>query len=246
MFSGRPGHTEIQAAGADESSCQRPPKQLGRERHQMTDHARNTEKRLSPEHYIFDGVLGANELLWIYHELLSTSSWTLSRSSKGDKGSSLPFFSFPGLHIETDGHIHIAFLSGYFRSIVFRIRALATKNNGLVLPPNIQRIHLGAKSSLSKTEFHVDTTDESAWTILGFLNPVWNAKDGGEFFLENHKVEYKAGRFVVFPSCTLHDGGYVRNEKLNYWRVAVNIILDNGEQPPDEVDADSTAKASLI
>jgi len=56
---------------------------------------------------------------------------------------------------------------------------------------------------------------------------VWNAKDGGEFFLEDHKIEYKSGRFVVFPSNTLHDGGYVKNEKLNYWRVAVNIILDN-------------------
>jgi hypothetical protein len=42
-------------------------------------------------------------------------------------------------------------------------------------------------------------------------------------------VEYKAGRFVVFPSRTRHDGGYVKNEKLNYWRVAVNIILDSGE-----------------
>jgi len=198
----------------------------------MTDQARSTEKHLSPEHYIFDGVIGADELLWIYHELLSTSGWTLSRSSKGGKGISLPFFSFPGLHIETAGDIHMDFLSGYFRSIVFRIRALAKENNSLILPPNIQRIHVGAKSSLSKTEFHRDSEDDAAWTILGFLNPVWNAKDGGEFFLEDHKVEYKTGRFVLFPSRTLHDGGYVKNEKLNYWRVAVNIILDNGEHAP--------------
>jgi hypothetical protein len=197
----------------------------------MTDQARSTEKHLSPEHYIFDDVIGADELLWIYHELLSTSRWTLTRSSRAGKGFGVPFFSFPGLHIETAGNIHIDFLSGYFRSIVFRIRALATKNNNLILPPNIQRIHVGAKSSLSKTEFHIDSEDETAWTILGFLNPVWNARDGGEFFLENHKVEYKAGRFVVFTSRTLHDGGYVKNEKLNYWRVAVNIILDNGEPP---------------
>jgi hypothetical protein len=195
----------------------------------MTDSVRNTEKQLSPEHYIFDGVIGTDELLWIYHELLSTSSWTLTRTSKGGKDVCLPFVSFPGLNIETDGRIHIDFLSGYFRSIVFSIKALAKKNNGLILPPNIKRIHVGAKSSLSKTEFHTDSKDENAWTILGFLNPVWNTKDGGEFFLEDHKVEYKAGRFVVFPSCTLHDGGYVRNEKLNYWRVAANIILDNGE-----------------
>ena len=195
----------------------------------MTDQARSTEKHLSPEHYIFDGVIGADELLWIYHELLSTSGWTLTRTSKDAKAFGVPFFSFPGLNIETAGDIHVDFLSGYFRSIVFRIRALAKKKNSVILPPNIQRIHVGAKSSFSKTEFHVDSKDENVWTILGFLNPVWNARDGGEFFLKDHKVEYKAGKFVVFPSNTLHDGGYVKNEKLNYWRVAVNIILDNGE-----------------
>jgi hypothetical protein len=200
----------------------------------MTDEARSTEKRLSPEHYAFDGVMGADELLWVYHELLSTSGWTLTRSSKGGKGVGVPFFSFPGLHIETAGQIHMDFLSGYFRSIVFRIRALAKEKNSLILPPNIQRIHVAAKSSLSKTEFHVDSEDDNAWTILGFLNPVWNAKDGGEFFLEDHKVEYKAGRFVLFPSRTLHDGGYVKNEKLNYWRVVVNIILGNGDALSDK------------
>src|SRR4051812_8581857 len=107
----------------------------------MTDHARSPEKQLAPEHYLFDGVIGADELLWIYHELLSASSWTLTRSSKRGKGSAVPFFSFPGLHIETAGDVHIDFLSGYFRSIVFRIRELAKKNNGLVLPSNIRRIH---------------------------------------------------------------------------------------------------------
>src|SRR5262245_60305620 len=195
----------------------------------MTDEARNIQKHLSPEHYIFDGVLGADELLWIYHELLSTSSWTLTRTSSTDKTAILPFMSFPGLNIETRGDIHLGFLSGYFRSVVFRIRALTIQKNGAILPPTIQRIHVGAKSSFSKTEFHVDSNEKSAWTILGFLNPIWNARDGGEFYLEDHKVEYKSGRFVVFPSSTLHDGGYVRNEKLNYWRVVVNIILDHGE-----------------
>ena len=195
----------------------------------MTDEAKSTQKHLSPKHYVFDDVLEADELLWIYHELLSTNSWTLTRTSTGAKTVCLPFMSFPGLNIETRGDIHVHFLSGYFRSLLFRIRALARRTHGVVFPPNVQRIHVGAKSSFSKTEFHVDSDDKSAWTILGFLNPVWNARDGGEFFLEDHKVEYKTGRFVVFRSRTLHDGGYVKNEKLNYWRVAINIILDNGE-----------------
>jgi hypothetical protein len=198
----------------------------------MTDQARSADKDVCPEHYIFDDVIGADELLWIYHELLSTSSWTLTRSSTGAKSSALPFISFPGLNIETRGDVHLHFLSGYFRGVIFKIRALAKKNHGLALPPNIQRIHVGAKSSFSKTEFHVDSNEENAWTILGFLNPVWNARDGGEFFLGDHKVEYKASRFIVFPSNTLHDGGYVKNEKLSYWRVAVNIILDNEEPGP--------------
>jgi hypothetical protein len=192
----------------------------------MIDEPTNT--KLSPEHYIYDGVLGADELLWIYSELLSTSSWTLTRTSTAVKAAVLPFMSFPGLEIETNGEIHIHFLSGYFRSVVFRVRALASKN-GVTLPPNIRRIHVGAKSSFSKTEFHVDSDDKNAWTILGFLNPVWNAKDGGEFFIEHQKIEYKSGRFVVFPSSISHDGGYVKNEKLNYWRIAANIILDQGE-----------------
>lgn len=207
----------------------------------MTD-STSPENHLAPEHYIFDGVLGTDELLWIYHELLATSSWTLTRTSKGAKVVGLPFISFPGLNIETRGAIHVEFLSGYFRSVVFRIRELANKTNKLVLPPNIQRIHVGAKSSLSKTDFHVDSNEEGDWTILGFLNPIWNARDGGEFFLEKYKVEYKAGRFVVFPSNILHDGGYVRNETLNYWRVAVNIILDNGAMENTPVDREQQVR----
>ena len=195
----------------------------------MTEEARATEKRPSPEHYIFDGVIGVDELLWIYHELLSTSSWALTRSSKGAKVAVLPFMSFPGLNIETRGKIYNEFLSGYFRGIIFRIREVAKKETNLILPESIQRIHAGAKSSFSKTEFHVDSDEENVWTILGFLNPIWNARDGGEFFLEDYKLEYKAGRFIVFRSNTLHNGGYVKNERLNYWRIAVNIILDNEE-----------------
>src|SRR5579863_6803349 len=159
----------------------------------MTDEARNIDKRFSPEHYVFDDVIGADELLWIYHELLSTSAWTLTRSSTDTKAVAVPFISFPGLDIETRGDIHVDFLSGYFRSVVFRIITLANKHNGVVLPSNIRRIHVGAKSSFSKTEFHVDSDEPNVWTILGFLNPVWNAKDGGEFFLKTKKKKKKVG-----------------------------------------------------
>lgn len=185
-----------------------------------------------PEHYIFDDLLGPEELLWIYHELLSRPAWTLSRTSGGAQGALRPFMSFPGLEIETRGKVHSEFLSGYFRSVVFRVRDLARQRHNIKLPAHVRRIHAGAKSSFSKTSFHADMADDRAWTILGFLNPVWNASDGGDFFLKEHRIDYRSGRFVLFRSNTSHDGGYVTNETLNYWRVAVNIILT--DRPADE------------
>jgi hypothetical protein len=129
------------------------------------------------------------------------------------------------LHRFSASHPGLWRLAGYFRSVLFRVKHALKRDFNAQIPPEVLRIHIGAKSSFSKTEFHIDSGDKSYWTILGFLNPVWNAKDGGEFYLADEKIEYKAGRFVVFPSSVKHDGGYVVNETLSYWRIAVNIIL---------------------
>ena len=174
--------------------------------------------------YILDNVIGGEELLWIYNKLIKTPSWTLSRSSSS-KGNALAFKGFPGLNVETKNNIENEFLAGYFRSIIFRVKNILKKEYSFNLPSEIERIHVGAKSSFSKTNIHIDSELDTDWTILGFLNPVWNAEDGGEFYLNNEKITYKSGRFVIFPSSVKHDGGYVINEKLSYWRIAVNIIL---------------------
>lgn len=181
--------------------------------------------RAGLDYFVIDDVVSSDELLWIYHEIIATPGWSLTRSSTGPAMPLMPFMSFPGLDIESNGVIEHKFLAGYFRSIVFRVRSHVRLAYALELPPEIQRIHVGAKSSLSKTEQHTDSGNPDWWTILCFMNPVWNTKDGGEFKLEDDIIEYRAGRSVVFPSCKQHDGGFVRNETLNYWRVAVNIIL---------------------
>jgi len=183
------------------------------------------EQPAVPEHYLFDGVLQAEELLWIYHKLLAVPSWSLARYSYNSQPALRPFMSFPGLEVETEGKPKDEFLSGYFNGLVYRIRALAMSRHGLKLPPRILRIHLGAKASTSKTEFHVDLEDENAWTILGFLNPEWNSADGGEFYLKDHRIEYRSGRFILFRSNTPHNGGFVTNPALTYWRIAVNVLL---------------------
>lgn len=183
--------------------------------------------------YILDGVISGEELLWIYHRLLETPLWSLSRTSIPSTGPGrniIPFMGFPGLNIESRGEVCDEFLSGYFRSLIFRVKYQLKKDYSAQLPSKVKRIHVGGKSSFSRTEFHSDSEDENDWTILGFLNPVWNDKDGGEFYLDKEKIEYKAGRFVVFPSHVRHDGGYVVNESLSYWRVAANIILTKPEK----------------
>ena len=175
--------------------------------------------------FIHDNIISQKELLWIYHTLINSSSWSLSRiSSKESKGLN-PFNSFPGLIVEDNGDIKEKYLSGYFKSIIFRVQKEIKKKYELELPDKVIRIHLGAKSSLSKTSFHYDVKENNYWTILGFLNPVWNSEDGGHFFIEEEKIDYLPGRFIVFPSNLVHNGGYINNENLNYWRISLNIIL---------------------
>lgn len=183
-----------------------------------------------PEHYVFDDVIGGEELLWIYHELIETPSWKLSWASNPLSIGTRPFMGFPGLLIQMDSDNRHGFLSGYFMGVIHRIRHAAKHRHSLALPIRIHRIHATGQSSLSKTEFHTDMDSDQFWTILGFLNPVWNAKDGGEFYLQDHKIEYKSGRFILFKSNTMHDGGFVVNEKLNYWRITVSIILGGADE----------------
>ena len=175
--------------------------------------------------YILDKVISMEELFWIYHSLLDTNGWNLTRSSKFKGVGFKAFGSFPGLNIETKGKSNNQFLSGYFHGLVFRIKNRLKTESNIVLPELIRRVHVGAKSSLSKTQAHRDSTNPKDWTIVGFLNPIWNNEDGGEISINNTKINYKPGRFIVFPSNLKHDGGFIKNENLNYWRITLNVIL---------------------
>lgn len=182
-----------------------------------------------PPHHIIDGVLSTEELLDLYHQLQATPKWTLDRHSKQKNQALANFGAFPGFVVEHDGEALDEYFSGYFRSLIFRIRQLAIDKLGKKLPRKIFRIHLNANNSASKTEPHKDLDREGAWTILGFLNPVWNANDGGHLQIGDHKIEYASGRFVLFPSNLTHVGGFVKNEKLSYWRITLNIVLVEDE-----------------
>ena len=93
------------------------------------------------------------------------------------------------------------------------------------LPNDIFRIHLGAKNDKSQTLFHSDMQDSQSWTILGFLTPVWKAEYGGQINIEGEEIDYEPGRFIVFKSNILHNGGFVSKNNLDYWRISLNIVL---------------------
>jgi len=183
-----------------------------------------TNRVFNNDIYVLDNVMSLDEVLYIYERLQNSPNWTLTRTSEGGKMSA-SFSSFPGMVVETKGEIHHEYFSGYFRSLIYRVRKILKDEYSVILPKRIQRIHLGAKSSQSETKFHSDSKNKDAWSILGFLNPVWNVKDGGEFYVEEEKIDYKSARFVVFKSHLSHNGGFIKNDQLNYWRISLNVIL---------------------
>jgi hypothetical protein len=176
-------------------------------------------------YYLFDEVIGTEELHWIYYALLGSSSWNLSHTTKRASLGLIPYASFPALLVETNGQIKSEFFAGYFRSVILRVRLRAMNEFGLDLPKDIRRIQAVAKSPFSRTEIHADSTNKDDWTILGFLNPFWNSSDGGEFKIDDNELAFLPGRFIVFPSHIEHDGGFVTNLEISYWRLAVNILL---------------------
>ena len=89
---------------------------------------------MNNNYYIEDDIFSQKELLWIYHKLINTPSWTLSRTSCNKSLASNAFSSFPGLLIENSELVKEEYLSGYFKSIIFRVQRNILKNILLIYP----------------------------------------------------------------------------------------------------------------
>ena len=177
------------------------------------------------KYYILDNIIDKTETFKIYNNLISTPSWTLNRLTDDTNDLESSINCFPGMVVEDKGQSYNTYLSGYFQFLTTIIKNEFKKQYNFDLPENILRIHLGAKNHKSETLFHADMEDSRAWTILGFLTPVWKAEYGGNINLQGEEIEYIPGRFVVFKSYVLHNGGYVNTNNLDYWRISLNIIL---------------------
>ena len=182
------------------------------------------------KYYILDNVLNKTENFKIYNYLINTPMWHLNRFSFAPNDFESSINNFPGMNIEEEGQTSNPFLSGYFQCLTSFVKDKFNNQYNFDLPNDIFRIHLGAKNDKSQTLFHEDSDDSLSWTILGFLTPVWKSEDGGQIIVEGEEIEYVPGRFIIFKSNTLHNGGFVKDNNLDYWRISLNVILRNDQR----------------
>lgn len=169
---------------------------------------------------VIDNVLTERSTFDLYTGLVSSTMWSLDRSSVGSD-----FRPFAGIVVKDEGQINSPYFSGYFTGILESVRCKFKEQEGYDLPPVIKRIHLGAKNDVSKTEFHPDINSATAYTVLGMLTPQWSPEWGGELNVRGEVIDFIPGRFLVFKSCDLHNGGGP-DYPVPYWRITLNYILD--------------------
>lgn len=175
--------------------------------------------------YVVDNLISLNEILWLYHKLISSDGWNLSRRSHDEGIIMNQFGSFPGLKVLDENIIYNHFFSGYFYSVFFRLKSAIFDTHNLKLPNKIKRIFVAAKNSSTSTSLHKDSNNKGDFSVVGCLNPRWNNNDGGELFIHENKIDFKTGRFIIFPSDLMHNGGEKISQEISYWRLSVNFIL---------------------
>lgn len=169
--------------------------------------------------YTVENILSKKSLESLYSNLLKNSVWHLDRVSSGSL-----LGSFPGFIVQDENNISNPGWSGYFTSLFENISHNFYKKYNFTLPENIKRIHLGAKNDSSLTEFHCDIKDANAYTIVGFLTPQWDFNWGGELYIEDKKLQYEPGKFIIFKSNLRHNGIGL-NQTVPFWRITLNYVI---------------------
>ena len=172
---------------------------------------------------VFDNVIPQNRLEELYDELICTQMWSINRQSSSEYKY---FHNFPGHMIfERKEGITSKILYEYFSGLIEHLRHRHKEEYGQLLPPKLNRIHLGAKTLSSHTSLHTDT-DQKGVVIVGFLTPKWKVEWGGDLRVEDKLIKYKPGRFSIFDTDKRHDG-YAPKGDCPLWRITVNIVLLN-------------------
>jgi hypothetical protein len=161
---------------------------------------------------ILDDVLPVNQLQFIYHTIIGEPVWTLNMKSENTD------FTIPGA-VLYDKHLGIntQSKSQMFASMIY----MMIQERVDFLSNDIHRIHLGAKANLQDDNFHIDSL-EDCYTVLFYLNPIWDKKWGGETYINKEKIEYKPNRALIYSSRLLHGGMGPKSPNL---RTYINYVV---------------------
>ena len=174
---------------------------------------------MEKKYYLLDNVITKNDLFNLYNELINSPVWHISRCTHDSKVG-----MWPGFIVKGKDEVRNHFWYGRFIGLLENIKNVFEKEHNFSLPPNIYRVHLGAKNTTSNTDFHTDVVEPYTYTFVGFITPEWSSEWGGELNIEGEIIDFKPGRFVIFKSELRHDGSKIKKE-INHWKISLNYVL---------------------
>ena len=145
--------------------------------------------------YIVENIIRQKDLFSLYSGLIESNVWTLSRTSNGGD-----FGTFPGFVIQKGSTTYNPYWAGYFISLFEKINFEFEK------------------------KYNFNLQEPNAYTIVGFLTPMWAKTWGGELMVEDEKINFEPGKFIAFKSNLRHNG-LGQNQKIPYWRISINYVV---------------------
>jgi len=166
-----------------------------------------------------ENVLNSYELKKYYKMLINANSWSINSAY----GEGIYSNFYPMFRVMYEDDIYNPFWFGFFSGIVSSINSRLQKEKGFNLGGyEIKNIILNASQDVNKFHFHEHR--DFRYVIVGFLTPEWDESWGGELGIEEKKIKFKPGNFVLFSGHNLHDAMPVKIN-LPFWRISVGIFL---------------------
>ena len=169
--------------------------------------------------YEIENVLNGFEVKNAYKQLLS-NNWSIHQAYGNETFSNM----YPMFRVSFEDSVYQPYWFGYFSGIVSSINSHLRKEKNFDLGSySIKSIILNAQQNSGKFHFHDHRKFKHV--IVGFLTPDWEDSWGGELQIEDKKIKFKPGNFVLFSGNHLHDAMPVK-VNLPYWRISVGIFLN--------------------
>ena len=171
------------------------------------------------EIYEIKNLLNAHEVKETY-DLLMQQNWNINTISQSEQ---IYKDLYPHFCVKNQDQICSPYWWGYFRALFAGANKSIKKDYNFQLSNySIKGIFMNAQKNKGSFHFH-DHVER--WTCVGFLSPYWRDEWGGELQVEDTKITFEPGSFVLFKGHYLHDAMPVKVD-LPFWRVSMAMFID--------------------